>query len=258
MITRWFGKDVPVTVAPPQHFSAKLEAVKIALRKARRVAVLTGAGISKDSGLPTFREPQTGLWAQYKPEDLANANAFANNPALIWAWYAWRLGSCREALPNAGHRALSTLERRCELTLVTQNVDGLHRRAGSTGLIELHGNLERARCTACRSVQLHEEAVKILPRCKRCGAMLRPDVVWFGEDLPRLALQTAKAAFMTCDVALIVGTSGLVQPAAGLASVAKRNGAVVIEINPLETALTAVADYTLRGASGDLLPALLE
>lgn len=244
------------TIARP--FSAKLEAAKIALRKARRVAVLTGAGISSESGLPTFREPQTGLWAQYKPEDLANANAFANNPALIWAWYAWRLGMCRQAVPNAGHRALCKLEQRCDLTLVTQNVDGLHRRAGSVSVIELHGNLERARCTACRNVQVHEGAVQDIPHCNRCGATLRPDVVWFGEDLPRLALQTAKAAFTACDVALIVGTSGLVQPAAGLAGVAKRAGAIVIEINPLETALTPVADYALRGASSDLLPALLE
>lgn len=247
-----------MTAAIRRPSSAKLEAAQIALRKARRVAVLTGAGISADSGLPTFRQAQTGLWAQYRPEDLANANAFANDPALIWAWYMWRLDLCRHALPNAGHHALAQLERRCELTLVTQNVDGLHARAGSAGAIELHGNLERARCTACRNVQILEDTVEIPPHCKRCGATLRPDVVWFGEDLPRLALETARAAFTACDVALIVGTSGLVQPAAGLASVAKRGGAVVIEVNPLETALTTLADYALRGASSELLPALLE
>ena len=228
------------------------------MRKARRVAVLTGAGISQESGLPTFREPQTGLWARYKPEDLANADAFANNPTLIWAWYMWRLNMSRTAAPNAGHHAIVSLEARVNLTLVTQNVDGLHRRAGSVGVIELHGNLERARCTACRNVQMLEGELQNPPRCTLCGAMLRPDVVWFGEDLPRLALETAKAAFAACEVALIVGTSGLVQPAAGLARVAKRNRAVVIEINPLETALSSLADHALRGSSSELLPALLE
>lgn len=247
-----------MTATIQRPFSAKLEAAKVALRKARRVAVLTGAGISADSGIPTFREPQTGLWAQYKPEDLANANAFANDPALIWAWYIWRLGLCRRAVPNAGHRALVKLERRCELTLVTQNVDGLHARAGSAGVIELHGSLERGRCTSCRNVQVLESTVDDVPRCNRCGATLRPDVVWFGEDLPRLALETAKTVFATCDVALVVGTSGLVHPAAGLAGMAKRGSAVVIEVNPLETALTGIADYALRGASSELLPALLE
>lgn len=247
-----------MTVASPRPFHAKLEAAKIALRRARRVAVLTGAGISAESGLPTFREPQTGLWAQYKPEDLANANAFANNPELIWNWYAWRLEMCRRAVPNTGHLALASAQQRRELTLVTQNVDGLHARAGSTGVIELHGNLERGRCTACRNVQNLEGELRVPPRCTLCGAMLRPDVVWFGEDLPRLALATAKAAFTTCEVALIVGTSGLVQPAAGLAGIAKRKCTVVIEINPLETALTGIADHALRGPSSELLPALLE
>lgn len=247
-----------MTVTTLRPLSAKLEAAKIALRRARRVAVLTGAGISHDSGLATFRAPQTGLWAQYKPEDLANANAFAHHPALIWAWYMWRLDSCRKALPNAGHRALFDLEQRCDLTLVTQNVDGLHQRAGSTGVLELHGNLTRGRCTACRNTQILEEAVQMPPRCTCCGAMLRPDVVWFGEDLPRLAFETAKAAFAACQVALVIGTSGLVQPAAGLARVAKRGRALVIEINPLETALTGIADHALRGSSSELLPALLE
>ncbi len=232
----------------------------MALRKARRVAVLTGAGVSSDSGLPTFRDAQSGLWAQYRPEDLANAHAFSINPLLIWDWYLWRLEDCRRAIPNAGHLAIVALEERADLTLVTQNVDGLHRRAGSAEVIELHGNLERARCTACRNVQILGPVVALArpPRCTLCGAMLRPDVVWFGEDLPRLALETARAAFTSCEVALIVGTSGLVQPAAGLARDAKRNRAVVIEINPLETALSNITDYALRGSSSELLPALLE
>ncbi len=220
--------------------------------------MLTGAGISQESGLPTFREPQTGLWARYKPEDLANAHAFAMKPTLIWDWYLSRLEASRRTTPNAGHLALVSLEGRVNLTLVTQNVDGLHARAGSVGVIELHGNLERARCTACRNVQMLEPEVARPPRCTLCGAMLRPDVVWFGEDLPRLALETAKAAFTACEVALIVGTSGLVQPAAGLARIAKRNRAVVIEVNPLDTALSSLADHALRGSSSELLPALLE
>ena len=247
-----------MTATTSRPFSAKLEAAKLVLRKARRVAVLTGAGVSAESGLATFRQPQTGLWARFKPEDLANANAFANDPALIWDWYLWRLALCREAVPNAGHLALVGLEDRSDLTLVTQNVDGLHQRAGSANPIELHGNLARGRCITCRNVQILEGVTAIPPRCKGCGAMLRPDVVWFGEDLPRLALATAKAGFTTCDVAVVIGTSGLVQPAAGLARVAKRNRAVVIEINPLETALTGIADYALRGPSSELLPALLE
>ena len=247
-----------MTAAVAHAKSAKLEAARLVLRKARRVAVLTGAGVSAESGLATFREPGTGLWARFKPEDLANANAFASYPALIWDWYLWRLALCREAAPNAGHLALVRLEERSDLTLVTQNVDGLHQRAGSANPIELHGNLARGRCTACRNVQLLEQATQIPPRCNLCSAMLRPDVVWFGEDLPRLALATAKAAFAACDVAVVIGTSGLVQPAAGMARVAKRNRAVVIEVNPLETALSGLADYALRGPSSVLLPALLE
>lgn len=230
-----------------------------ALRGARHVAVLTGAGVSAESGIPTFREAQTGLWARFSPEELATPQAFRRNPRLVWEWYAWRRGLVAGAEPNAGHHALARLERLVpRLTLVTQNVDGLHARAGSAGPIELHGSLARSRCVAgCGVFTRWDEAADPPPPCPACGAHLRPDVVWFGEALPRAALERAWAAAEGCDLFLSVGTSGLVEPAASLPRAAYAAGAVVAVINlDVATASEGRAHY-LNGRSGELLPALV-
>lgn len=230
-----------------------------ALRAATRIVALTGAGVSAESGVPTFRDAQTGLWARYRAEDLATPEAFARDPALVWDWYAWRRELVARAAPNPAHHALAALETRCaEFTLITQNVDGLHRRAGSRRLIELHGDLFRTCCSRERRVvECWKATEQRPPACPRCGAPLRPDVVWFGETLPQDALASAFELSGGCDVFLCVGTSALVQPAASLPLAALQAGALVVEINLDETALSPHARFTLRGPAGVLLPMLL-
>jgi NAD-dependent deacetylase len=229
------------------------------LRTAQRVTVLTGAGISAESGLPTFRDPMTGLWEKYRPEDLATPQAFRRNPRLVWEWYAWRRELVSQATPNAGHRALVTIEQHIpEFTLVTQNVDSLHQQAGSQCVIELHGNIRRTKCFDENVVvENQEESAEVPPRCPRCGGMLRPDVVWFGESLPAQAFQTAVEAAVHADVFFAIGTSGTVEPAASLARVAQRFGATVVILNldvePLETPPL----YHINGRAGFVLPALV-
>jgi NAD-dependent deacetylase len=232
-----------------------------ALRKARHVCVLTGAGISAESGIPTFRDALTGLWAKFSPEELATPEAFERDPETVWSWYEWRRELIRQAQPNAGHLALAQLARRVPgLTLVTQNVDGLHQRAGSPGVLEYHGNILRDRCTVEQIVAERSEDTRRtgLPRCAACGGLLRPDVVWFGEAIPAGPMTLAAAAAEDCDVFLSVGTSSLVYPAAGLAEVALRRRATLIEINPNATDLSPHADLVLAGPSGQVLPALLQ
>ena len=231
-----------------------------ALRKARHVCVLTGAGISAESGIPTFRDALTGLWANFSPEELATPEAFARDPETVWSWYEWRRELIRHAQPNPGHYALAALSARVpRLTLVTQNVDGLHQRAGSPDVLEYHGNILRDRCTIEQIVaDRSEDARAGLPRCAACGGLLRPDVVWFGEPIPAEPMLSAAAAAEDCDVFLSVGTSSLVYPAAGLAEVALRRRATVVEINPNETDLSPHAELVLRGPSGQVLPALLQ
>jgi NAD-dependent deacetylase len=228
------------------------------LRSARHVVVMTGAGISAESGVPTFRDAQTGLWARFKPEELATPEAFADDPARIWEWYEWRRELVRRAEPNPGHRALVELARRVpRLTLITQNVDGLHQRAGSTGVIEYHGNILRDRCGAgCATAGRAAFSLTGLPECDRCGGLLRPDVVWFGEAIPPRALLAAEHAMADCDAFLSIGTSSLVYPAAGLAETALRRGAAVIEVNPNSTELSPRAQVVLRGPAAEVLPAL--
>ena len=230
------------------------------LRAANHIAVLTGAGISAESGIPTFREAQTGLWAQYDPQELATPHAFVKHPRLVWEWYAWRRELVSAAKPNAGHLALVEMAQHvARFTLITQNVDGLHQFAGSTDVIELHGNLHRTKC--CREETVIDEWVdtgEVPPRCPRCGDRLRPDVVWFGEALPRAALQAASDAAMTCEVFFSIGTSALVEPAASLARIAMQHGAKVIEINPVATPLTSMVTYALQAPSGQVLPALVQ
>lgn len=228
------------------------------LRAARRVTVLTGAGVSAESGVPTFRDALSGLWERFKPEDLATPEAFARDPALVWRWYAWRRELVAKVEPNPSHHALAALQERLELTLITQNVDGLHQRAGSEDVIELHGNISRTKCFSEDTVvERWEETGEVPPRCPRCGAWLRPDVVWFGESLPQAALARAIKASRRADLFLSVGTSGLVYPAAGLPFGAIEAGVKVVELNPDETPLTPHATWSLRGPSGVLLPELL-
>ena len=236
------------------------EALAAALRGAERVAVLTGAGVSAESGVPTFRDALTGLWARYRPEDLATPEAFRRNPKLVWEWYAWRRELVSRASPNPGHLALAEMERRVPaFTLITQNVDGLHHRAGSRNVIELHGNIARVKCSdEGLAVESWAETGEIPPRCPRCGGYLRPDVVWFGEMLSPDALRAAEQAARSCQVFLSIGTSGLVYPAAGLPLLAAQSGAIVVEVNPGATPLTDHADYVLNGPAGRMLPLLVD
>ncbi|HEU4648024.1 MAG TPA: NAD-dependent deacylase [Gemmatimonadales bacterium] len=230
------------------------------LRQARHVAVLTGAGVSAESGVPTFRDAQTGLWARYRAEDLATPEAFARDPELVWAWYRMRAELVRNAEPNPAHIALARLETLVpRLTLLTQNVDGLHARAGSRTIVELHGNILRARCTGDGMLVPYEQlGGDTVPRCTGCGALLRPDVVWFGEPLPRAALETAFAAARECDVFLSVGTSNVVEPAASLPWIAAAAGAAVAVINPsLQGQRSGANIFHLAGKAGEHLPALL-
>lgn len=239
------------------------------LREAERVVTLTGAGVSQESGLRTFRDAQSGLWAQYRPEDLASPEAFARDPKLVWDWYAMRREKVRDVEPNPGHYALAEMGRRVpQFTLITQNVDGLHRKAEQTPkvsetfgvypILELHGNIQRVRCSECGMFTETWEENEDVPRCDGCGGMLRPDVIWFGEALPRSALEAAVEAARGCQVFLSIGTSGIVQPAAALAFAAHNKGAVVVEVNLETTPLTEKAEFFLQGKSGEILPALVK
>ncbi len=228
---------------------------------ARRCTVLTGAGMSAESGVPTFRDAQTGLWSRFDPAQLASPEGFRADPALVWRWYAWRRALVARAAPNAGQRALARASGRFErLTLVTQNVDGLHDRAGSPDVIELHGNILRTRCLAECGVRYEDPTAVPAgepPRCPSCGSWLRPDVVWFGEMLDPALLARAQQAASDCDLMLVVGTSGLVYPAAGLPALARASGARVIVVNPNETELDDLADVVVRAAAAQALPAML-
>lgn len=230
------------------------------LQKAEHVAVLTGAGISAESGVPTFREAQTGLWAKYDPMELATPQAFQRNPQLVWEWYEWRRGLVANAQPNPGHLALAQLEQRVPLlTLITQNVDGLHQRAGSQNIVELHGSIQRSICFDERTVvDQWPKTDDVPPRCPNCGGLLRPDVVWFGESLPQEALALAMLAAGECDLFMAVGTSALVHPAASLPLLALQNGIPTVEINPSPTPVTPQITYALSGPAGEILPALLD
>jgi|SRR5690625_886606 len=231
-----------------------------AARRAQRVVALSGAGISAESGIPTFRDAQKGLWAEFDPMELATPEAFERNPKFVWDWYAMRRQEMVEVEPNAGHYALANWAQRCsDFSVVTQNVDGLHQRAGSEQVIELHGSLLQVRCSAEEHKVVDDwlELPDEVPRCAHCEAYLRPNVVWFGEMLPMGALLRAEEVVATADLVLSIGTSSLVQPAAQLPYRALKAGVTVVEINPDETPLTADATYSLRGPAGQVLPALL-
>ena len=230
----------------------------VRLRGARRVLALTGAGVSAESGVPTFRGPD-GLWRQFRAEDLATPHAFARDPKLVWEWYAWRREIIAPLRPNAAHVALARLDGSVpSFLLATQNVDALHSAAGSRRLVELHGSLWRLRCVGCgqaaedRRVPLPE----LPPRCA-CGAVLRPDVVWFGEMLPPQAVEEAVRAARSAEVVLVIGTSSIVYPAAALPEMARSAGGFVIEVNTEPTPLTVSAHVSLRGPAAELVPALV-
>lgn len=229
-----------------------------ALRGAERVLVLTGAGVSAESGVNTFRGGG-GLWEGHRVEDVATPEAFARDPSLVWKFYNARRSALRTVRPNPGHDALVTLERRWgvgRFTLATQNVDGLHHAAGSTAVLELHGSIRRVRCTGCLRIENRElEPLPDLPKCEKCGEMLRPDVVWFHEMLPEAVWRAAAAALGQCNCLLVVGTSAVVYPAAGLIDAAVDSGKDVIEVNP-EPAASGVV-IRLQGPSGVVLPQLV-
>jgi NAD-dependent deacetylase len=242
----------------------KLEPIEEArgwVRDARRITVLTGAGMSAESGVPTFRDAQTGLWSRFDPTQLASEPGFRADPALVWRWYAERRVAVARAEPNAGHLALAAAEQRYDqFSIVTQNVDGLHRRAGSRNIIEIHGSITQTICLArCGYVENDPAGVPMgePPRCPRCGDWLRPGVVWFGEMLDPARLEAAEAASADCDVMLVVGTSGLVYPAAALPLASRRAGARVIIINPSESELDSVARIVVRATAAAALPRLL-
>jgi NAD-dependent deacetylase len=241
------------------------EAAKL-IKESQTIAVLTGAGVSKESGVPTFRDAMEGLWAKYDPQQLATPQAFNANPKLVWDWYEWRREMVAQARPNAGHFALAQLETMKDLTIITQNVDDLHEQAGSRDVIHLHGNIASHKCF--RNCQGNPTLIDISslsydkdagpPPCPHCGAHIRPNVVWFGEILPSYELHRAAEISQLCELMIVVGTSGLVSPAADLPRVAKEQGAIIIDVNPDYTTISRYADIRLEGASGVMLPQVLE
>lgn len=245
--------------------TAALARARAAIVQARQVAVLTGAGMSAESGIPTFRDALTGLWARFDPHELASVEGFRADPERVWDWYAERREGVIRARPNAGHQALAAWARAHpgRMGVVTQNVDDLHQRAGQTEVVRLHGDilgqqwLDEAACTQRPRCDAAQAKPGRPPRCERCGNLARPGVVWFGEALPMAALERAQALADNCGVLLVVGTSGAVWPAAGLAGRARRGGATVVMINPQPSEIDAEAHVVLRGTAAQVLPALL-
>lgn len=234
-----------------------LEAARQAVHNASRIAVLTGAGVSAESGIPTFRS-NGGFWQNRRFEDLATPEGFAHDPKFVWQWYEERRRGIAKARPNAGHNALVALEQRAgEFTLITQNVDGLHDAAGSKNIVKLHGDIWMVRCIVCGAERIERAELNDLPPECECGGVLRPGVVWFGESLPRGAMARATDAVERAEVLIVAGTSAQVYPAAGLIPLAIRNRAQVIEINPEATAFSDDVTFALRGSSADILPQLV-
>ena len=232
---------------------SSIEEAARAIRSARprRVVVLTGAGVSADSGIPTFRGPG-GLWRNFRPEELATPEAFERDPALVWEWYEWRRGIVRDAQPNAAHEALARIP---DAVVVTQNVDGLHERAGSRDVVELHGSILRVRCVSERRTLMRDEPFEEIPPHCECGARLRPDVVWFGEMLPQDALARAAAAVHAADLLLVIGTSGVVYPAAGFV---RLHTGLSIEVNPEASAVSSACTFAIAERAAVAVPPLVD
>ncbi len=251
-----------ITAAPQPEQSKQLAQACAWVQAAKHIAVLTGAGISAESGVPTFRDAQTGYWAQFRPEDMATEQGFRANPQRVWDWYQHRRELLAGVQPNAGHTALAEFQHRYpgRLTLITQNVDGLHQQAGSSEVLCLHGDifkdcwLDAARFCCAPGLALPGHP----PHCAHCGNLRRPGVVWFGESLPMAALEAAERAVCACDLMLVVGTAGAVYPAAGLAHTARNAGARVLLVNPAASELDGIADAVLRAYAGSALPVLLK
>ena len=235
-----------------------MDITKSKLRAKQSITVLTGAGISAESGVPTFRGSD-GLWKNFRPEQLATLEAFRANPRLVWEWYDWRRKLIKPIKPNPAHYALVEIEAQTEqFTLITQNIDGLHDKAGSQNVLEIHGNIWKVQCTKCQCLSRNFEVpIQILPTCHQCGGLLRPKVVWFGETLPAKELVAAQFAATHCSLMFIIGTSGLVQPAASLGVTGKQAGAYVVEINIEQTPFSDIADETRIGKASDILTDLL-
>jgi len=241
-----------------------LDAVAELVHSARRVAVFTGAGVSAESGIETFRQPQTGLWAQFDPMELAHVDALRRDPETVTRWYHWRFSKCADATPNPGHEAITRLQRvkreaGGDVQVITQNIDGLHHQAGAEDVIELHGSILRWRCQKTGTMRsIGDVDFSSFPPMSEAGGLLRPDIVLFGEMLPNDALEAAERAVMSCDVFLTVGTSAVVYPAAGYIELAISRGVPTVEINPDVTPMSGAVTHTLRGASGVVMPALLK
>ena len=254
-----------MSATPDRATRAGVERARALIGEARQVVVLTGAGISAESGVPTFRG-SGGLWKEYRAEDLATPQAFARDPRLVWEWYGWRRRVVQQCLPNAAHVALATAAReRGGVRIVTQNVDGLHATAATVPQalpLELHGSLFRSRCTRCGGRwddrgEVNAATRDTLPMCAACGGLARPDIVWFGESLDEATLAQAMQLAAGAAVCLVVGTSAVVYPAAGLAEVTRRHGGSVVEVNVADTPLSSTAAVTLRGPAAVIVPHLL-
>ncbi len=238
------------------------------IRNAEHLVVLTGAGVSAESGIPTFRDAMTGLWQNYQAETLASVEGFNKNPELVWGWYEWRRNMVLQAKPNPAHEALVKLATLVpKFTLATQNVDDLHERAGSVDVLHLHGSLHSPCCFACKTShvfdstkapEINEEKIIEPPQCLHCGGKIRPGVVWFGEKLPNDIFQQAVAATWTCDVMLVIGTSGFVYPVANIPLIAIKKNATTVQINPKSTDFDSFMTYNLVGKAGEILPILME
>ena len=226
------------------------------IKAAKKIVFVTGAGISQESGIPTFRG-KDGLWRKYDPMQLATIDAFFDNPKLVWEWYEERRKNILNAQPNLGHTAIAQLEKYKEVVVLTQNIDGLHQRAGSTNVLELHGSIIRIKCTVCNFKDEITTSFRDLPPSCRCGSMLRPDVVWFGEPLPQDVWERATIHASSCDVMIIAGTSLVVSPANSLPVFAKQNNSLLIEVNPEETLMSSEMDLSIKATSAKALPNLI-
>ena len=239
-----------------------------ALRKATRIVILSGAGVSAESGIPTFRDKQTGLWEKFDAAELATPYAFERDSALVWGWYEWRRAAVLNAQPNPAHRAIAAMANHVQqFALITQNVDDLHERAGSRNVLHLHGELSRPYCENCRQPYAHPTEIPQLPpagaridppRCASCGAKIRPGVVWFGERIPNDVWDSARDAAKHCDLFLVCGTASVVQPAASLTDIAADAGATTIQVNPNPTDIDGSVTFNLPGLAGTILPRLVE